>query len=540
MVGNTVPSGATSVPAIQTVRATPARRRRYNVGSYTIHPEHQHFHYDDWGRFELWTKERVRRLAGRRPPGGHAARPRRHEDDELHPRRGVHHHDVRHALAARLPRHGLRRAPRARSSRPVGRLGRHLRLLPPGAVDRPRQPAAGRRRLRPAVDRRPRQQGLREPRARPTPRARASDANEAITPLPRRRRADRRRRPADRHGLRSTASTRAPRRSNVTVRSSAATTSAASRASASRTTARRGRPTDLRRRGLDADERRLGPRRHPLRRHDAARRAHRLRPVPRQQRQVVGDRDRHDRADGTGTAPPPPAATPRTRRGVLSDGPISYWRLGETLGQHRQRPDAAATTAPTSTASSPGAASLLASDATNKAGAFDGATTASTSPSDARPATSRGSFSLEAWIRPTSLPAAGKFRSIVTKPEAYSLQFNGPQLEFTVIQGGVAQARPGAGRARSRPARPTTSWARTTAATSALRRRRRGRHARPDRLGGRHARRPQHRRPGGGSEVFRGTIDEVAVYTSSSPACRPSSTTTAAWRRWSASRRRRA
>src|SRR5205085_8148922 len=47
------------------------------------------------------------------------------------------------------------------------------------------------------------------------------------------------------------------------------------------------------------------------------------------------------------------------------------------------------------------------------------------------------SFSLEAWIRPTALPTAGAFASVVTKPESYSLQFNGPLLEFTVIQSGA-------------------------------------------------------------------------------------------------------
>ncbi|MGE0066906.1 MAG: LamG domain-containing protein, partial [Solirubrobacterales bacterium] len=46
-------------------------------------------------------------------------------------------------------------------------------------------------------------------------------------------------------------------------------------------------------------------------------------------------------------------------------------------------------------------------------------------------------ITLEAWIKPTSLPASGTFASILTKPESYSLQFNGPKLEFTVIQNGT-------------------------------------------------------------------------------------------------------
>lgn len=46
-------------------------------------------------------------------------------------------------------------------------------------------------------------------------------------------------------------------------------------------------------------------------------------------------------------------------------------------------------------------------------------------------------MSLEAWISPGALPVVGQFASVVSKAEGYSLQFNGPALEFTVIQGGV-------------------------------------------------------------------------------------------------------
>ena len=47
------------------------------------------------------------------------------------------------------------------------------------------------------------------------------------------------------------------------------------------------------------------------------------------------------------------------------------------------------------------------------------------------------SLSLEAWIKPTSLPSSGVFRSVLTKAESYSLQFNGPRLELTIIQSGT-------------------------------------------------------------------------------------------------------
>src|SRR5204862_6786750 len=43
--------------------------------------------------------------------------------------------------------------------------------------------------------------------------------------------------------------------------------------------------------------------------------------------------------------------------------------------------------------------------------------------------------SVEAWIRPASLPAVGRWASVVTKAGSYSLQFHGPRLEFTIIQG---------------------------------------------------------------------------------------------------------
>jgi hypothetical protein len=46
-------------------------------------------------------------------------------------------------------------------------------------------------------------------------------------------------------------------------------------------------------------------------------------------------------------------------------------------------------------------------------------------------------LTLEAWIKPASLPAAGSFASVLTKAESYSLQFNGPLLEFTIMQNGT-------------------------------------------------------------------------------------------------------
>ena len=42
---------------------------------------------------------------------------------------------------------------------------------------------------------------------------------------------------------------------------------------------------------------------------------------------------------------------------------------------------------------------------------------------------------VEAWIKPISIPPTGAFASIASKTEVFSLQFNGPRLEFTIIQG---------------------------------------------------------------------------------------------------------
>ena len=44
---------------------------------------------------------------------------------------------------------------------------------------------------------------------------------------------------------------------------------------------------------------------------------------------------------------------------------------------------------------------------------------------------------MEAWIKPSRCPPAGSFASVASKPESYSLQFNGPRLEFTIMQSSV-------------------------------------------------------------------------------------------------------
>jgi hypothetical protein len=82
-----------------------------------------------------------------------------------------------------------------------------------------------------------------------------------------------------------------------------------------------------------------------------------------------------------------------------------------------------------------GQASLLGSDKANAAAGFDGSVD-QVRVTDSASLKLTSPFSLEAWIKPAALPAAGSFASVVTKENTYSIQFNGPRLEFTVIQSG--------------------------------------------------------------------------------------------------------
>jgi Concanavalin A-like lectin/glucanases superfamily/Fibronectin type III domain len=121
---------------------------------------------------------------------------------------------------------------------------------------------------------------------------------------------------------------------------------------------------------------------------------------------------------------------------VLADSPVSYWRLG----------DAGTTAADARGVNNgsyfngavTGSPSLLGADASNAAVALDGVNDHVRVPSSASLALS-SQLSIEAWIKPSTIPAAGQFKSVVTKPESYSLQFNGPRLEFTIMQFGVRQ-----------------------------------------------------------------------------------------------------
>ncbi len=138
----------------------------------------------------------------------------------------------------------------------------------------------------------------------------------------------------------------------------------------------------------------------------------------------------HYQKGGTTTPPPSPAKYATT---VAADNPVSYWRLGETSGT-TAADSVGPNTGTYSNGVTLGAPSLLASDGANQAATFNGVNNFVSIPSSSA-LSPTGAVTVEAWVRPSAKPAAGSFQSIVTKTDSYSLQFNGPQLEFTTIQG---------------------------------------------------------------------------------------------------------
>jgi hypothetical protein len=133
-------------------------------------------------------------------------------------------------------------------------------------------------------------------------------------------------------------------------------------------------------------------------------------------------------------APPPPPPGPYADA-VKADAPVSHWRLGETTGTVAN--DAIATNRGTYVNGAVlGAPGLLGADPANKAVTFDGVND-HVRIADAAALKFAAAFSLEAWIKPGAVPAAGSFASVLTKEGSYAIQFNGPKLELTVMQAGV-------------------------------------------------------------------------------------------------------
>jgi hypothetical protein len=138
-------------------------------------------------------------------------------------------------------------------------------------------------------------------------------------------------------------------------------------------------------------------------------------------------------ASATTQSPPPPLVYPTV---IAVDSPVSWWRLGEASGSAAADQRGANAGTYTSTGVTLGAASLLPNVTNDTAITLDGVKGEVRVPDSASLAFTN-SFSLEAWIKPAALPAAGSFASVLTKAESYSLQFNGPRMEFTVIQSGT-------------------------------------------------------------------------------------------------------
>ena len=131
--------------------------------------------------------------------------------------------------------------------------------------------------------------------------------------------------------------------------------------------------------------------------------------------------------------PPPPSGYSAA---VIADSPVSYWRLGEASGTTTAADQRGVNPGAYVNAPTLGAASLLSAEPTDKAVGFDGVNDQVRVPSSATLSLT-SPLTLEAWIKPSALPASGQFASILTKAESYSLQFNGPKLEFTIMQSGV-------------------------------------------------------------------------------------------------------
>jgi DNA-binding beta-propeller fold protein YncE len=135
---------------------------------------------------------------------------------------------------------------------------------------------------------------------------------------------------------------------------------------------------------------------------------------------------------GGGGGPPPPPPSGPYATAIIGDAPSGYWRLGESSGTTAYD-GAGSDSGSYKNAPTLGTAGLLTNDA-NTAVTFNGTNQYVSIPSTG-PLAPANAVTLEAWIKPASIPAAGTFRSVLTKADSYSLQFNGPLLEFTIVQG---------------------------------------------------------------------------------------------------------
>ncbi len=129
---------------------------------------------------------------------------------------------------------------------------------------------------------------------------------------------------------------------------------------------------------------------------------------------------------------------------VLADDPVGYWRLGEPSGT-TANDSAGDNTGTYEGGAQLGADSLIPGDPANAATQLDGTNDRIGIP-DADELSPTGQVTVEAWIKPEQVPGSG-FRGVVVKPEVFALQFNAGRLEFAIVQNGTrrrAQAALGA------------------------------------------------------------------------------------------------
>ena len=90
VTGTVDPVAKTPGTAIQRIYNTAGGSSEEVIGEFYWHAAHNHWHFDDWGSYQLFTEQEYDdwRLAG--SPEDQAAR-KRHEDHELPHGRGVHH-----------------------------------------------------------------------------------------------------------------------------------------------------------------------------------------------------------------------------------------------------------------------------------------------------------------------------------------------------------------------------------------------------------------------------------------------------------------
>ncbi|MFN8413115.1 MAG: LamG-like jellyroll fold domain-containing protein, partial [Anaerolineales bacterium] len=133
----------------------------------------------------------------------------------------------------------------------------------------------------------------------------------------------------------------------------------------------------------------------------------------------------------------PIPATSQYSGEVLADNPAGYWRLGEAAGKtaidNQSQNHGTYQNTPTQ-----GATSLITSDIQNTSVSFDGINDY-VSLGNSSLFNPQTTITLEAWIVPTVIPTSGNFASVLTRSGSYTIQFNGPKLEFAVIQNNVKQ-----------------------------------------------------------------------------------------------------